>query len=585
MLFAPLGQLLFKTGMLEIHHMRILLIQPPIQDFYDTDVRLQPIGLGHLKAVAKKWAPYVEVIIRDYHQGHGRFPVPIPKELQYLKSYYQYPDKSPFRTFYQYFHFGASFDKIREDIRELAPDAIGISSLFTPYFREALQIAKVAKAEFPHIPVLMGGSHVSACPIEVLSEECVDFIIRGEGERPFVEWIESLEGKRPLSAVSGLGYKKDGQQVLNPIEDNYAINELPIPDLSDLNPENYKMGRKNLIFLVTSRSCPHRCSFCSVHQTFGDNYRRRSVDHVMSEIHQRYQEGYRVIDFEDDNLTFYKKDMKELCQRLIQDFPEGELEFVAMNGISYISLDDELLHLMKRAGFTHLNLALVTSDQFVRQATKRPHTIEKYLEVVTTAHRLGFKIVSYQILGLPNESLDSMVQTLAFAARLPILLGASMFYLTPNTPIAKDFPEHNEVDRFLARLTSMAIESEHFERADIFTLFITTRIIDFLKSFSVDEETSLSEILALPGLDKAQSRGLEILRRLFTEKVLYADLGDRYAPIEKFKYDLFLRVVDEISTIGCQNGARILIRSETTTHTPIDEGTCYSHSPSTYHSL
>ena len=135
-------------------------------------------------------------------------------------------------------------------------------------------------------------------------------------------------------------------------------------------------------------------------------------------IELRYQQGYRVIDFEDDNLTYYKQTFKELCRRLIARFPNRELEFVAMNGISYLSLDDELLELMYQAGFSHLNLALVSSDKTVRETTKRPHTLAAYVKVVNKAHQLGFKIVSYQILGLPNESLDSMIQTLAFNARL-----------------------------------------------------------------------------------------------------------------------------------------------------------------------
>src|SRR4029077_7963976 len=147
--------------------------------------------------------------------------------------------------------------------------------------------------------------------------------------------------------------------------------------------------------------------FCSVHTTFGTDYRCRALDNVLEEIELRYRQGYRVIDFEDDNLTFYKNTFKELCRRLIARFPQREMQFVAMNGISYLSLDDELLELMSAAGFSHLNLALVSSDKAVRETTKRPHTLQSYLKVVHKAHQLGFKIVSYQILGLPNESLES----------------------------------------------------------------------------------------------------------------------------------------------------------------------------------
>ena len=283
----------------------------------------------------------------------------------------------------------------------------------------------------------MGGSHASAVPESLLASAHVDYVIRGEGEKPFVEFLRRLQNHQPVETLANLAYKRHGEFVLNSIEDNFPIEELPIPDLSDFTPASYTLAGKPLTFMITSRSCPHKCSFCSVHTTFGTDYRRRSLEQVLEEIELRYRQGYRVIDFEDDNLTYYKPTFKELCRRLIARFPNREMEFVAMNGISYLSLDDELLELMRQAGFSHLNLALVSSDKTVRETTKRPHTLEAYLRVVHKAAALGFKIVSYQILGLPNESLDSMIQTLAFNARLPVLLGASPFYQTPNSPIAR----------------------------------------------------------------------------------------------------------------------------------------------------
>src|SRR5262249_15143130 len=395
--------------------MSVFTHQPPVQDFYDTDVRLQPIGLCYLKAAVNKHLPDVEVVIKDYHAGSGRRTVAIPNELRYLTDYYSVADKSPFSTFHQYYHFGKSFDEIESEIAEIQPDVVGISSLFTPYYREVLEVAARVKKQSRAI-VIVGGSHASATPAALLSSPHVDFVIRGEGERPFVEFLRALRQQTTVESVPNLAYKKEHEFVLNQLGDNYSIDELPFPDLSDLSPPSYTLAGKPMTFMITSRSCPHRCSFCSVHTTFGHYYRRRSLESVFEEIELRYRQGYRVIDFEDDNLTYYKSDFKELCRQLIERFPGREMEFVAMNGISYLSLDDELLELMQLAGFTQLNLALVSSDKTVRETTKRPHTLEAYLKVVDKAVQLGFKVVSYQILGLPNESLESMIQTLAFNA-------------------------------------------------------------------------------------------------------------------------------------------------------------------------
>src|SRR5919109_1294818 len=537
--------------------MKVLLIQPPVEDFYDTDVRLQPIGLAYLKAAVKKHLPAVEVIIKDYHGGCGRRTVPIPKELRYLSDYYSVADKSPFSTFHQFYHFGKSFDEIEVEVAELKPDVVGISSLFTPYFREALEVAARVKKRTNAI-VVLGGSHASATPKSLLQSPHVDYVIRGEGEKAFVDFLRQLlDGKSP-KGVPNLAYKCESEIVLNPIADDFPIDALPIPDLSDFTSSTYTLAGKPMTFMITSRSCPHKCSFCSVHTTFGMDCRRRSLENVLEEIELRYQQGYRVIDFEDDNLTYYKNTFKELCRRLIARFPNREMESVAMNGISYLSLDDELLELMFEAGFSQLNLALVSSDKTVRETTKRPHTLEAYLRVVEKAHQLGFKIVSYQILGLPNESLESMIQTLAFNARLPVLLGASPFYRTPASPIAR--ARHlTQKDYVKARLTAMAVETDAFRREDIYTLFITTRIINFLKGLDLADSADLDALLDCSWPDDRTRIGFELLRLLRATNRLYFWTTKGLRQNEKCEPEVFFRVLDQAGVIGCQNGHRILV--------------------------
>ena len=535
--------------------MRVLLIQPPVQDFYDTDVRLQPIGLCYLKAAVNTHLSGIDIIVKDYHSGFGRKTVAIPKELRYLTDYYGVADRSPFSTFHRYYHFGKSFDDIEKEIARLKPDIAGISSLFTPYFRDALAVAaRVKKAS--NAIVVMGGSHASAVPESLLASAHVDYVIRGEGERPFVEFLRCLRDHKPVETVPNVAYKRHGEFILNPIEENFSLEDLPMPDLSDCAPASYTLAGKPLTFMITSRSCPHKCSFCSVHTTFGTDYRRRSLEQVLEEIDLRYRQGYRVIDFEDDNLTYYKQTFKELCRRLIARFPAREMQFVAMNGISYLSLDEELLELMYAAGFSHLNLALVSSDKTVRETTKRPHTLEAYLRVVYKAAALGFKIVSYQILGLPNESLASMIQTLAFNARLPVLLGASPFYQTPNSPIARGL-ELNESDFIKARLTALAIETKGFTRADIYTLFVTTRIVNFIKGLSIGGSTSLSELMTRTWSEPRTQVGFDLLKQMSETGRLCFASSQGLQENKKFCNALCERVLHEIGTIRCQNGATI----------------------------
>ncbi|TMA95291.1 MAG: B12-binding domain-containing radical SAM protein [Deltaproteobacteria bacterium] len=537
--------------------MKVLLIQPPVRDFYDTDVRLQPIGLAYLKAAVRKYLPDIDIIIKDYHHGCGRRTIAIPEELRYLTDYYSAADKSPFSTFHQFYHFGKSFDEIEAEIADLKPDVVGISSLFTPYYREALEIAARVKHRTAAV-VVMGGSHASAAPESLLASPHVDFVIRGEGEKGFVEFLRHLLNQRSLEEVPNLAYKRDSKITLNQMADNFPIDDLPVPDLSDFAPSTYTLAGKPMTFMITSRSCPHKCSFCSVHTTFGTNYRRRSLENVLEEIELRYRQGYRIIDFEDDNLTYYKNTFKELCRRLIARFPNREMEYVAMNGISYLSLDDELLELMFEAGFSQLNLALVSSDKTVRETTKRPHTLDAYVKVVNKAHALGFKMVSYQILGLPNESLESMIQTMAFNARLPVLLGASPFYRIPNSPIAHGLTLTEE-DYVKARLTALAIETKNFSRDEIYTLLVTTRIINFLKGLPVCLATSLMTLVDEFAENSKTAIGLHLLKQLLTTGRLYFWTKRDLVENRKFAAELFFRVLAKAQFIAGQNGRMIVI--------------------------
>ncbi len=540
---------------------KLLLLQPPIQDFYQTPIRLQPVGLGYLKAAIHKYMPdEMEVVVKDYHQGGGRKTIPLPKELSYLKDFYAWPDQSPFSSFYHYYHYGVPFDLLAEDVVKEKPDIVGISSLFSPYYREVLRSAEEIKKRLK-IPIIVGGSHVSAMPLFMLQQPGIDFIIQAEGERPMVEFLREWKNGGNYAKVPNLGYEENGRHILNKVEDNFPIEELPFPDLSDLARDRYHLKNRPLHFLVSSRGCPHQCSFCSVHLTFGTGYRKRSTSNVLQEIKKRYEEGVRVFDFEDDDFTCNGEEIKELCKKLMEAFPKDDIELTAMNGISYFSLDSELLTLMKKAGFRHLNLSLVSVDGDLQQRTKRPHSIDKYLEVVREACELRFQVVSYQILGLPHEQIDSMIQTLALNSTLPVLLGASIFYLTPNSPIARDFPEPSEGEVFRARLTAISVETEHFNREDLYTLFVTARIINFLKGLKFEEdELPFREVLDRTLRGKGRMVvGAELLENFFAEQTLYASTKSGFKVLPRFKAELFFRVWTQLDFIKTQENKNIVL--------------------------
>ena len=217
---------------------------------------------------------------------------------------------------------------------------------------------------------------------------------------------------------------------------------------------------------------------------------------------------------------------------------------------------------MREAGFTHLNLSLVTSNPVVRKETLRSQRMEKYLRVVAEASRLGFKIVSYQILGLPGESLGSMIRTLRLNSRLPVLLGASPFYLTPRTPIAQRFPEQTEADIFKSRLTALGPGTDRCKREDLYTLFVTTRIINFFKGISFEDHSiDLEEALKIARTKgKRSAVGAELFEKLLAEGRLYAATREGFKPLSRFRSEVFFSLWSKVDFINTQEGRIIRIK-------------------------
>jgi len=548
---------------------KVLLLQPPIRDFYQTDVRLQPLGLGYLKAALQKHSPDVTVVLKDYHSGSGRRTVPIPSELSYLRCFYPPVDRSPFRTFSRFYQFGAAFEQIAKEVAQETPDLVGISALFSAYSGEALETARAIKKE-SRVPIVFGGAHVSAVPWDVLAKDAVDFVVVGEGEKAIVDLARALRAESSnhnpptFHSIPSLGFKQHGRLVINPPGPNFEVDDIPPPELGDLGLGRYKHSGEPMAFVVTSRGCPYRCSFCSVSAVFGQGYRARAAASVCEEIALRYRQGYRVIDFEDDNLAFDRDRFSDILEGIIRAVPPGALRLTAMNGICYHHLDHALLGRMRRAGFEDLNLSLVTADPELARHNRRPHDLDGFERAARTAFGLGFRVVGYQILGLPGGTVESMIETTVFLARLPLLIGASPFYLAPGSDCWHGLANGPEKRSWIgARTTAMGWDCTEFSRGEIFTLFVTSRIINFLKGLQLTGRwLSLEQALREAEKSSGPERlGSELLRALLETGVLLGADGERRFPIEQFNASLFKVIWSKLGRVATRDGGVIEIGS------------------------
>jgi tRNA A37 methylthiotransferase MiaB len=544
--------------------MRILLIQPPVEDFYQTAIRTQPLGLASLAAALRQHGH--EPSILDCQQPGKKRQRPLPAAFSYMNRFYTAGDISPFRLYGAYSHFGISWDDVRQAVAAAAPQAAGISCQFTPYVEETFKTAEIVKSHNPAIPVIAGGSHASALPAEVLKSPHIDYVIIGEGDQTLPKLIDCLAENRDPGDLAGLAFKRRGEVIINPRGDFIDnLDSLPLPARDLLNPSWYGIGKAVCAMLLTSRGCPQRCSYCSVHQVMGSKLRCRSAEHVIAEMKDcRDRFGITAFDFEDDNFTFDRKRALRILEGIVKTFGERRLRLFAMNGLSLISLDPELLQAMKAAGFERLDLSLGSSSHELNRRMDRPADSARAEAALEAAARLGLPVTTYIILGMPDHRLEDMVDSIIYLMERPSMLGPSIFYPSPGT---RTFDEVNEaglcdVSQYgLLRSSAFPVETPHCRRLDLVTLLRLCRWINFIKGLLAKNDTASCSMADLQGLfehafDPAalllrplstEAAGLALSKKLFDEKNffgmkrLHATGGYRY---ELFPYETSRKAID-----------------------------------------
>ena len=544
--------------------MRILLIQPPVEDFYQTAIRTQPLGLACLAAALRQHGH--DIALLDCQQPGKKRQLPLPAAFSYMNRFYTAGDISPFRLYGKYSHFGISWDEVRQAVAAAGPQAVGISCQFTPYVEETLKTAQIVKSINPAIPVIVGGAHASALPAEVLKSPHIDYVIIGEGERTLPELIDCLAEGRDPGDLAGIAFKRSGEVAVNPRgEFINNLDSLPLPARDLLDPSWYGVGKAACAMLLTSRGCPQRCSYCSVHQVMGNRLRCRSAEHVITEMKDCQERfGITAFDFEDDNFTFDRERALQILEGIVKTFGEQRLRLFAMNGLSLISLDPELLQAMKAAGFERLDLSLGSSSQELNRGMNRPADTVRAEDALEAAALLNLPVTTYIILGMPDHRLEDMVDSIIYLMERPTMLGPSIFYPSPGTRTFDAVKEAGlcDVSQYaLLRSSAFPVEAPHCCRLDLVTLLRLCRWINFIKSLLTKRSMASCSMADLPKLFvqatditaalprplSTEAAGLALSKKLLYEKIffgikrLHETKGYRY---EHFPYETSRKAVD-----------------------------------------
>ena len=507
--------------MSEATNRRVLLVQPPIRDFYLTRKRTMPHGLACLAAALE--AQGFQVQILDALATSRSKPRAWPPEMEHLVPHFGRADSSPFSLFNRYHHFGISYGRMGRLAAESGAFLVGISSLFTPYAGEALLAAEAIKAQHPGCQVVLGGHHPTAMPEQALGCSSVDFVLRGEGEVSLPLLAQALAGHGSLDDVPGLARRREdgGVQVKDPVW-MADLDQYPPPASQHLDRDFYSSRAGKQAVVVTSRGCPFGCSYCSTGASSQMPHRRRGLDQVVEEIGREVQQqGARFIDFEDENLALDRRWFSALLDRMEQATGGQDVELRAMNGLLPHTLDARLLRKMKAAGFRTLNLSLGSCRPEQLSRFGRPNEVDAFFRVLGEARELGLKVVGYIIVGVPGQRAHESLSDLLRLARHPVLAGVSVYYPSPGSA---DFQRCQDMGLLpeqisLYRSTALPVSgSPGTSRLQAVTLWRLGRVVNFIKSL-LDQGRKLPAPAPLPGslpdpLTRRQEAGISLLAAL-----------------------------------------------------------------------
>ncbi len=282
----------------------------------------------------------------------------------------------------------------------------------------------------PELQTMVMGTHASALPERTLKEEPYTYVCQGEGPYTILGLLETIKNNSMrLDLVPGLWYMQDGRAMGNaPAQKIMDLDaELPgqawdLLDMSRYRAHNWHCfdhieERRPYVSIQTSLGCPYKCSFCCINAPFGGSgIRYWSSENTLRQIDtavQRY--GVKNIKFPDEMFVLNEKHVMEICDRIID-------RGYNLNIWAYARVDtmkEKFLEKMKKAGFHWVALGIESGSKHVRDGVEKGRFGDQDIEAVVQRTRdAGIRVLGNYIFGLPDDTLESMQETLNMAKQL-----------------------------------------------------------------------------------------------------------------------------------------------------------------------
>ncbi len=418
-----------------------------------------------------------------------------------------------------------------EKVKSFKPDVIGFSMRTTavPFVTE---MAGWLKEEMPEIPVGVGGYHAILVPEECIKIDGIDMVIVGEGEYPWLDYMNDLRDGVKRTDIESIFFKtENGEIIKNPvrplIED---LDTLPFPDFDLFDFENLDRSKNFTAMVMLSRGCLFSCTYCGNSQ-FRNIYpnkqkycRFRSPEKAIEllELLLKKYPFIKFIEFRDAIFNMYKEWFYEFMPMYIEKI---HLPFNC--NLRFDVLDEEMVKMLKDGGCYMIDIGLENgNEEFRRKYLHRNMKNDHMIQVSKWFRKYKITALTYNIVGLPYETLELSLETVKLNAKLDVdKVIPNIFYPYPMTILERTAREGGFIDDSVDPNDPVQLRMPQYPKYDIlYMAYNFNKLVKKYKAiYALPEEQAKKKEAAL---DK------KITSKHYPRKLIYQ--------MAKFKEDTFI---------------------------------------------
>lgn len=317
---------------------------------------------------------------------------------------------------------------------------IGISSMIGGrQLERGLKMSSYAKSLNGNIPIVFGGPLGTVIPEELFKDSTIDYVVRGQGEYPFLELVKLLKSGQSVKKIAGVVRRGD-VEISKPVI--YDKEALPAYPWNLLNAEKYvrqdRLLGKRVMNFVSSQGCPHKCGYCGEVSSYGCKWKALSSDRMLREVSDLV-EKYSLdgIKFYDSNFFVDKNRVIRFAQGLIDNGIDISWAASAHpRGLNRLATD---LGLMRKSGLKRLLIGAESGSQSSLDYINKGCTTTDIMESAKLCSAYDISSTFTFIVGTPGVA-DDVNATLGMALQMKKLnqnfeISIHFYAPFPGTPL------------------------------------------------------------------------------------------------------------------------------------------------------